>query len=195
MSTSQQKLWHCLITNTATTSAVVNFYNKFGLGPFDKKDNFYVSSVAPLIIFEQNENQGKSAFIWPTQLCPQFKAAFPQIQQMVFETLAELEVPNSCNFNSIVRCLDKNQAKSTLTSYEWIKEKHGPGPEHFHGSVGVHEVEIYPLKKKQTDGKMSLEFYFDVKSTEPIIPELKDKSICCLQDPEGRTFIVGIKKD
>ena len=82
-----------------------------------------------------------------------------------------------------------------LTSYEWVKEKHGTGPEHFHGSVGVHEVEIYPLRKKQTDTKMSLEFYFDIISMDSLIPELKSKSHCCLQDPEGRTFIAGIKYD
>ena len=81
-----------------------------------------------------------------------------------------------------------------LTLYEWVKEKHGTGPEHYHGSVGVHEVEIYPLKKNQTNTKMSLEFYFDIVHMDPTIPELKAKSIAVFQDPEGRTFIVGTKK-
>ena len=196
---SQQKLWHCLITKTETTSVVVNFYNELGLDliRMDNRDkHFYVSTVAPLIILEENENQEKSLFMWPKQICPQFKKTFPQIQQVLgFENLENLEVPNTCNFNSIIRCLDLNQATSKLTSYEWVKEKHGKGPEHFHGSVGVHEVEIYPLKKKQKNTKMSLEFYFDNVSKDPIIPELKAKAFVPLEDPEGRTFIVGTKKD
>ena len=157
----------------------------------------YVSTVAPLIILKENGNQEKSLFMWPTQICPQFKKTFPQIQQVLgFESLANLEVPNTCNFNSIVRCLDLNQATSMLTSYEWVKEKHGTGPEHFHGSVGVHEVEIYPLKKKQNNTKMSLEFYFDIVSMDLTIhPEFKAKAIVVLQDPEGRTCIVGTIKD
>ena len=106
MSSSQQKLWHCLITNTETMSGVVKFYNKFGLDliPLDKRDKkFYVSSVAPLIILEENENQGKSLLMWPQKICPQFKNTFPQIQQVLgFENLANVEVPNACNFNRYI---------------------------------------------------------------------------------------------
>merc|ERR1711981_1179596 len=80
---SQQKLWHCLITKTETTSEVVNFYNELCLDLIrmdDRDKHLYVSTVAPLIILEENENQEKSLFIWPKQICPQFKKTFPQIQ-------------------------------------------------------------------------------------------------------------------
>ena len=97
---------------------------------------------------------------------------------------------------SIVRCPDLNQARSLFTDrYKWIREKHGLGPMHFHTNVGVHQVEIYPIGKQQTKKQMSLDFYFDISSMEVIPPELQteDRTYWSLQDPEGRSFIVGLK--
>ena len=67
---------------------------------------------------------------------------------------------------------------------------------HFHTSVGVHQVEIYPIGKQQTNKQMNLDFYFDISSMEVIPPELQtqDRTYWSLQDPEGRTFIVGLLK-
>ena len=66
---------------------------------------------------------------------------------------------------------------------------------HFHTSVGVHQVEIYPIGKQQTNKQMNLDFYFDISSMEVIPPELQtqDRTYWSLQDPEGRSFIVGLK--
>ena len=71
------------------------------------------------------------------------------------------------------------------------------GPVHFHTSVGVHQVEIYPIGKRQTDKQMKLDFYFDIPSIEVIPPGLQTqgRTYWSLQDPEGRTFFVGLKQD
>ena len=99
--------------------------------------------------------------------------------------------------SSIIRCPELSQTRSHFTDrYEWVREKHGLGPVHFHTSVGVHEVEIYPLRKQQIEKKMNLEFFFNITSMDLIPPELQvqDRTLWTLQDPKGRTFIVGLLK-
>ena len=84
-----------------------------------------------------------------------------------------------------------NQKRSKFSEkYEWVQEKHGSGPTHFHGSVGVHQVEIYPNRKQE----MNLEFYFDIPSKDFLPQELQtqNRTFWSLKDPEGRNFIVGL---
>ena len=102
-------------------------------------------------------------------------------------------------YHSIIRCPDINKAKEYFTSnqYEWIEEKHGKGPKHFHGSVGLHQVEIYPLRKAESSNiQMSLEFYFDIPNID-VLPEKHREEkhmIWPMQDPECRKFVVALSK-
>ena len=65
--------------------------------------------------------------------------------------------------------------------------------------MGLHQVEIYPLRKAETSNiQMSLEFYFDIPNID-VLPEKyhAEKHIIWpmqLQDPECRKFVVALSK-
>eukprot|EP00095_Tigriopus_kingsejongensis_P003274 maker-scaffold675_size187964-snap-gene-0.34 protein:Tk03274 transcript:maker-scaffold675_size187964-snap-gene-0.34-mRNA-1 annotation:"guanosine polyphosphate pyrophosphohydrolase" len=195
------QVWHCL--STAQPAKLLAFYNQLGLAlsPLQKHNehglsDIFVSSVAPLCIRSHDTSgTSPSILLWTELKCPEFQDAFPSIAQSVEHNLAEVEMKNVCNFNSLIRCPDIDLTQSRFSRCEWVREKHGAGPEHFHSCLGVHQIEIYPLRRGQGYPEtMNLEFYFEIPTMAVLGPEklIEGRRIWTLSDPDGRTFVAGL---
>lgn len=102
------------------------------------------------------------------------------------------------NIYSIIRCPDLSLARSCFNDdkYQWIEEKHGSGPKHFHTTLGPHHVEMYPLRKGQLSKEMELQFYIEIVSKDVIDKHVQDnnRTLWTLKDPEDRTVVAALKQ-